>query len=123
MIDMGMGVHHRHHITFPEMLINETFRRRRSFLGSERINHQPTSGCSDKGNNGGVVAAHLIETFGHFEKSVNSVQLCLTPERRINRVGSVALDEIPLGVVPTDWINGPWSLIGDRSLMLGDQTF
>ena len=94
MIGMAVRVDHAGDRPFAQRVVDQFQRRRRRLARQQRIDHDPSRLAADHGHHCQIVAAHLPDTVRDLEQSVQIGQLRLPPERRIDRVGAFAGNEI-----------------------------
>ena len=83
-----------------EVLVNHRLGRGGIFLTRQRVNDDPASVPSQKGDIGDVESANLVDPVGDFEKSFDVVETCLTPQARVGGVGCIrgVLEEIVIEI-------------------------
>ena len=79
MVGMAMGGQNRLHRTFPEMAIDQLHRRVHRLSGGQRVNDNPARIALNESHIGEVIAAHLVNAFGHLKQAVNGIEARLPP--------------------------------------------
>jgi hypothetical protein len=86
-IDVAVGVDHRRHRSFTEVLVAESEAGGRGLSGGERVDHDPTLGAFEEADVGHVVTACLPQPGCDLEQAVVVVEPGVVPEAGVDRVG------------------------------------
>ncbi len=102
MVGVRMRVDHRGDRALPQRGVRQRQTITSAAFDCERVDHDPPGVAFNERDVGDVVATRLPDTGRHLEQAVNVVQLCLTPQAGMHRVGvrCTLFDEVVFRHIP-----------------------
>ena len=93
MVSVGVCDQNRADRPVTKGVVDELERCLRRFTGQQRVDDDPAAGPGDDAHVGVVRRPHLPNAVGHLKQTADRIELRVTPERGVGRVGAFVLQE------------------------------
>ena len=120
MINMGMAVNHCLYRKSAQILFYQGKSRCRTFHAHQWIYYNPSRITSYEGDIWHIIATHLIDSIGYFKKTINMIQLCISPKTWIRCIRSILIQKSICCLTPYKF---PILIINIQSIRRRNQTF